>query len=246
MSRLPIAPLAALSVALSLGVASVALAAPTAGAWTGPYVGVAAGVAFDHAKFVLPGDMSDVLLKTDANKTEFTGAALIGFDHQINSVVLGLEGDFNAVNSTHRVTACNVTDGCWTSAHDSFTTHNMLKEGMGGRVRGRVGLVSGRSLFYAAAGYSVADTRLDLVGDCFNGGNPAVPLVFTYSRSKVISGYNLGVGVESAVGRHIVLRTEYIFDNYGGQLYKGDGSEWNDRLITVRNSTVRGAISYRF
>ena len=55
-----------------------------------------------------------------------------------------------------------------------------------------------------AGGYSVAKTRMDLVGDCYNGADPSVPTIYAFSRSKTISGYNVGAGVEHALGYGLV------------------------------------------
>lgn len=240
---------------LSLAVASLALsftaaaaqAQPAPGDWSGAYVGLSAGGMFEHSHFNLPGDTGDVLQKDSDSRTHFVGGGLIGFNHQLsNGMVVGLEGDLNSSQGTQQVTACNAVDGCFVSTHDSFTTFNNLKIGVSGRVRARLGMASGANLFYVAGGYSVADTRLDLVGDCFNAGNPTVPLVFTYSRSKTLSGFNVGAGVEHAIGLHLVARAEVIYDGYGSQTWRGDGAEWNDRKIGVHDADLRAALSYKF
>ncbi len=171
---------------------------------------------------------------------------MIGVNAVMGGMVVGVEGDLADANKTRSVIACNVTDGCWTSAHDSFTTDNRLKETLSGHLRLRAGVAQGDNLFYVAGGYSVAKTRLDLVGDCYDPANPAVPTVYTYSRSKTVSGYNIGAGVEHAVGSHLLIRAEYLYDGYGHQTYAGDGAEWNDRLISLHDSNLRVGVSYKF
>lgn len=242
--RLPV--LAATSAALSLLAAGAASAQTAALDWSGAYVGAAAGASFGHSHFALPGDLNDVLQQDSDSKDRFVGSALLGFNHQIGSTVIGLEADVNSKRGAQEVTACTAIDGCWTSAHDSFTTLNDLRIGVSGRVRARVGLASGSNLFYVAGGYSVADTRLDLTGLCFDAANPAVPTVYNFSRSKTLSGFNLGAGVEHAVGSHLIARAEVIYDGYGSQTYRGEAPEWNDRKISVHDTDVRAAISYRF
>jgi outer membrane immunogenic protein len=231
---------------LALTGVCAAHAAPAAADWSGFYVGAAAGGTFTDNHFGLPGDHSDVLQQTRNGSTAFTGGGLIGFNHQMGSLVAGVEGDYVGGDSTANVTACNVSDGCFTPTHDSFTTFNRLREGDTGRVRVRLGVANGANLFYAAVGYSTTQTKLNLVGDCFNGANPTVPLIFTFSRSKTLSGFNIGAGVERQITSHWIARAEYIHDDFGNQTYRGDGSEWNDRRIAVNYNTVRAAISYRF
>jgi outer membrane immunogenic protein len=232
--------------AVLLCCAGAAHAADRGDSWTGVYVGAVGGAQWTRSHFALPGDQADALLSDHDTRSSLFGGGLVGVNVRTKDVVLGLEADLAGENAKQQVTACTVPDGCWTTTHDSFTTLNHLKERLAGHLRARVGFVSGNTLFYTAGGYSVAKTRLDLIGECFNPGNPTVPLIFNYSRKKTLSGFNLGAGVEQRLGRHVSVRAEYVFDDYGHQLYRGDGTEWNDRRIGVRNSAVRLAISYRF
>ncbi|HEY3800218.1 MAG TPA: outer membrane beta-barrel protein [Caulobacteraceae bacterium] len=245
IERKLLATTAALVIGFSAG--AVANAAPTSAPWDGAYIGANVGANIASGNFSLPGDQGDVLQGADNTQTAVTGGGQIGFNHQFNGpYVIGLEGDIVDTSATPTVTACNVRDGCFTSAHDSFTTFNNLHEGVGGHVRARLGYAAGPTLFYVAGGYSVLDTRMDLIGDCFNAANPTVPLIFNFSREKTVSGYNIGAGVEHAVTSHITLRAEYLYDDYGSQLYAGDGAEWNDRVIHLTNSNIRVAANYRF
>jgi outer membrane immunogenic protein len=230
----------------ALGIASAADAADAPHGWGGVYVGAVTGVRWANDHYALPGDQADVLLSNHANKSSWFGGGLIGFNAQSGNIVFGAEADLVGGQARTQVTACTVPDGCWTPAHDSFTTYNHLKQTLTGHARARIGIASGNTLFYAAGGYSVAKTRLDLVGNCFNGGNPTVPLIFNYSRKKTISGFNVGAGVEHRFGDHVLMRAEYVFDDFGHQLYRGDGVEWNDRRIGIRNSNVRIGVAFTF
>jgi outer membrane immunogenic protein len=213
---------------------------------SGFHVGALAGHQWTRSHFALPGDQADVLLSNHDTGSSWFAGGLVGFDYHTGGVILGLEADVVAGQARQHVTACTAVDGCWTPAHDSFTTLNHLKERVSGHLRARAGIPSGDNLFYVAAGYSVARTRLDLIGECFNPGDPTTPLLFNFSRKKTISGFSLGAGVERQLGRHVSVRAEYVYDDYGHQLYRGDGSEWNDRRIAVRNSGLRMAVSYRW
>jgi outer membrane immunogenic protein len=214
--------------------------------WTGFYVGAVGGPQWTSARFALPGDQADVLLSDRNSRLSWSAGGLAGASYQMNKFVLGLEADVVGEDARQQVTACTAVDGCWTPAHDSFTTLNHLKERVAGHLRARTGIVAGGNLFYVAGGYSIAKTRLDLIGECFNPGDPNTPLLFNFSRKKTISGFNLGAGVERRLGRHASVRAEYVYDDYGRQLYRGDGAEWNDRSIRLRNSSLRLAVSYRF
>ena len=237
--------LAAAAGASALALAGAAAAQP-AQTWNGAYAGVLAGAQFGSASFALPGDNADVLQSDNANKTAFSAGGVVGFNAAMGGMVVGLEGDLTDTNKARTVVACNVTDGCWTSAHDSFTTYNRLKETLNGHVRVRAGVAEGDNLLYIAGGYSVAKTTLDLIGDCYDPANPSVPTVYTYSRAKTVSGYTVGAGVEHAMGAHLLVRAEYLYDGYGHQTYAGDGAEWNDRRISLHDSNLRVGVSYKF
>jgi len=235
----------ALAAALALAGGATQAAAADAG-WSGAYAGLVAGAHRASTKFALPGDAADALQSDHASKTSGAPGAVLGFDRQADNLVLGVEAQVLGGSNRQGVTACTVPDGCWVPTHDSFTTLNRFKEGANGRLRARVGWTNGATLIYAAAGYSLAKTRLDLVGLCFNPGDPTTPLVFNFSRSKTISGFNLGAGVERRIGDHVAIRAEYVYDDFGHQLYRGDGTEWNDRKIAIHDSDIQAAVTYRF
>ena len=228
--------------AASLLVSTAALADPAD--WSGFYLGGAVGAQFGNAHFALPGDKSDALKSTHGDGTNFTGGGLAGFNFQSDNFVYGVEGEVMGGSGTSSVTACTVPDGCFVTTHDSFTTYNHLKTGTSERLRARFGLVAGDMLFFAAGGYSHADSKLSLVGDCYNSADPTVPLVFNYARSRQVSGFNLGLGAEYSLGSFF-LRGEYVFDDYGSGIWKGDGAEWNDRRISLNDNLLRAAIGIR-
>lgn len=215
--------------------------------WTGPYLGLLAGVQWTSAHFTLPNDTADVLVTDRDADSKWLGGLVAGFNYEAGGgVVVGLEGDVTAGKNRLAVTACTTPDGCWTSAHDSFTTINHLTGTAAGHLRARVGIANGPNLFYAAGGYGLRRARLDLLGECFNRSDPATPLLFTFSRSKTMSGFNLGAGYERQIGKHFAVRAEYLYDDWGNQLFRGDGPEWNDRRIAVRSSAFRIGADLRF
>ncbi len=134
----------------SLALAGAAAAQPAAN-WNGPYVGVLAGAQFGTASFALPGDTADVLQSDRASRTGFAFGGVVGFNATVGGMVLGLEGDLMDANKTRTVVACTAVDGCFTSAHDSFTTYNELHQTLNGHVRARAGIAS-RERGHSASG----------------------------------------------------------------------------------------------
>jgi outer membrane immunogenic protein len=238
----------------TLALASALIALPcvafaddmTSNDWTGLYVGADIGAQFSHAHFALPGDTHDALQQKSDDHTSFTGGGLVGYNFLTGNALIGIEGDAMAGGGTSSVTACTVPDGCFTSAHDSFTTLNHLKTDWSGRIRARVGFFAdAETLVYGAAGYSYADTKLSLIGLCYDFSDPSVPEVFHYGKSKGLSGFNVGVGIERQFDDHFSGRLEYVYDDFGGNTYPGS-VEWNDRRISANDGTLRAAVLYRF
>src|SRR5262249_59040863 len=71
--------------------------------WTGLYIGVNAGGAFDNKVTEEPTGLffsefaGASLLSTSSNQSAFTGGGQIGYNWQFDSLVAGIEGDFNYV-----------------------------------------------------------------------------------------------------------------------------------------------------
>ena len=213
--------------------------------WSGLYAGAEIGAQFSHTKFSLPGDESDVLLQSRDNKTSFIGGGMVGYNWLDGPTLIGIEADISNGGNAN-VKACNAEDGCFTSEHDSFTTLNHLDTNWTGRIRARLGMTAGDSLYYVAAGYSYADTKMSLTGLCYNEQDPDVPTIYRFGRSKNLSGFNLGAGIEQALDEHFFVRAEYLYEDFGKTTYAGAAPEWNDRKISVSHSSLRAAVAYKF
>ncbi|MEZ0171061.1 outer membrane protein [Microvirga sp. TS319] len=117
--------------------------------WTGFYVGVNAGVGFNNGDddLVFGGD---TILADSDNDASFVGGAQVGYNYQMGSFVVGVEGDLQ-----------------W--ADFGSTTYDFTGLGGGlitrdsgdwfGTVRGRVGVAFDRALIYATGGWAFADNR---------------------------------------------------------------------------------------
>lgn len=214
--------------------------------WTGFHAGVLGSVASTRASFALLNDPADKLLDHSASKTRATGGLLFGYDHQFDNRVFGVEADVTSPSGTRSVTACSVQFGCFTSAGDSFTTFNRIRSGTTERLRARFGFTSGDTLFYGAVGYSHMKAHLSLVGNCYNADDPAVPTVYTFDRSKSLSGYNLALGMDHALGERLFLRAEYLFEDFGDNTFTTSSPEWAARRISLRSNQLRLAIGLQF
>jgi outer membrane immunogenic protein len=185
--------------------------------WNGPYVGVHAGY--------LWGDV-DVSYEAVARGGEIDGfiaGALGGFNFQSDNLVFGVEGDFG-------LTDANGSGGV--AIIDSYT-YDM---NWNAHLRGRVGLAMDRTLLFVAGGLAVAEHEL---GATYNNQ-------MTGSGTETHYGFTIGGGAEYAITDNLLLRVEYLYDDYGRKRYNfgEDPDDHYDADITAH--TVRAAVSFKF
>ncbi|MBP0614001.1 outer membrane protein [Jiella mangrovi] len=231
---------------------------PVSSGWTGFYIGVQGGGAFN------PQDPDNVELQPngfpfagsviegafgsnfDSNfDSSFLGGAHIGYDYQINNVVLGVVADINALDITRSSNADSSTPAFYRTDRDL----NYL-----GTVRARAGyLVTPKALGYVTGGLAYGD-----VDYSFSTNSPAVtagtPAVVTEDEDNF--GYTVGAGMEVMFTENMTFGAEYLYTNLGGsgstRLNGGPfaGGVGGSTDFTVDDDfdfhTVTAKISYKF
>lgn len=209
--------------------------------WTGFYVGLHAGALNQGGSLSLApsGDTPpDTALNPKLGGASFNGGLLVGYNRQLTSdVVVGLEGDvgFGQAKSTVVNAKADVPMSVWYA-------DNNLSEKINGHVRGRLGWTSGSFLVYGAAGVAMSDSKINVIGYC-------PPDIYTTSGSRTLVGYSIGAGAEYALSKNVIVRSEYIYDNYGHQsvdVGSGPPNYWQDRELKLETHTFRAAVSYKF
>ncbi len=204
--------------------------------WTGPYVGLDAGVAFDHAKFtdvdqfffLLPGGPNHTFWTP--TRADFTGGILAGYNWQFSRYVLGLEGDLSGITGKHTsaIPSGAVGGVSATTKMDWMST-----------VRGRVGyLIDDATLVYVTGG--AAFTRFS---DSWTAN--AFPL-FTFTSNYSRTGGVYGGGVERMFAPHWTARLEALHADFGthaGTVFIGQPYRARFEHDTT---TVRGALTYKW
>lgn len=155
----------------------------------------------------------------DLDGNALVGGALGGVNIQSGSVVYGLEADITFGNLR------NPTGAIAQGVRASFDVEPV------GTIRARLGYAIDRTLLYITAGLGIADADLT-VKDGANGGNDT-------RRHLGIVG---GAGIEYAVTDAILLRTEYLYGNYGDKTYDLGADEMTTDFET---STVRAGVSFK-
>ena len=204
-------------------------AAPPAWSWEGFYLGAYAGGLWGHVNTGRT-DTSQVV----SNRP--SGAALgevIGYNHEWNGVVLGLEGDAGWTNASHTTSYVSATSGAPETELDksTYTAH----------VRGRVGLPFTQWLPFIAGGASFTNDKMTLT----HTASFLTPGTITQDWV----GWNIGGGIDYAFTSHWIGRVEYIYDDFGKKTYGFNAytsGQFTDRVPKLTQNTVRALISYRF
>lgn len=214
------------SLIIAASLASTPAVAQDAVDWSGPYIGINAGLGFGTSEhtyvegtlaptFTTPPPLvgfptpnavftpgSVISSHGDFNLNGATVGAQVGYNVQIKKVVLGVEADFSTgIDGTTKGPASNP---CLASNSDSNGYCTTKIKNLGS-VRSRLGYATNRALLYATAGYGFAK---------LNAVRP-----FTNVEQNR-SGFIWGGGVEYALSDNISARIDYTrFDLGNEQTY---------------------------
>jgi outer membrane immunogenic protein len=144
--------------------------------WTGFYAGVNAGYGF--------GDFTGASSRSLKNPSGFLGGGQIGYNYQINQIVLGLETDLQAsdIHAKH-------------SAFGPVGSKSRLP--YFGTVRARAGIAIDRFLPYITGGFAYGSSDTTIPG--------------TGKASATHYGWVIGGGVEYAFTNNITARVEGLY-----------------------------------
>ena len=227
-----------LASAVIVSASTAALAAdmaPAAYDWTGFYIGLNAGAAWNNSEIDVSGTgpIASVIDDTiNGDQTEFTGGAQMGYNWQMDSIVLGLETDFNFANfhTDKSVDLGGVDSAKFEAAANWY-----------GTTTAKLGFAADNFLFYGdgglAYGHSSGDAKLTIGGTTFED-----------DQSNVNWGWTLGAGMKYGMSPNWVLGAEYKYVNLGEADFEantGLGDEVRNNTTTAF-SVVRATLDYRF
>jgi outer membrane immunogenic protein len=177
--------------------------------WSGFYLGVNGGGAWGRSNWTTPGSVT-----TSGGLVGGT----IGYNYQMNQVVLGVEGDIDWADINGTVTSATCPAGCKTS--DSWL----------GTVRGRLGYAADRFLPYITGGLAVGDIKASVPG--------------LASTDTTNAGWTVGAGIEFAIAGHWTAKAEYLYVDLGSASVPVTGFATQNVSFTA--NVFRGGINYRF
>jgi len=186
--------------------------------WGGYYGGINAGWAWGPTNWLY-----DVTRTTTAHQVSGGfGGFQTGYNFQIRSFVLGIEGDYEFAN----------INGSSLCPNTAFLCHSKVRNIAD--IAGRIGFAWDRVLVYAKGGEAWAFNRYDSIGN-----------VRTVAGAETRAGWLGGVGIEYAYDPCWTVKAEYNYLDFGTKtVLRGSLGENID--VTQRLNVAKLGINYKF
>ena len=178
--------------------------------WTGVYAGINGGYGWGTSDWSVPA--------ASVKPAGWLVGGTLGFNYQIGSFVLGVEGDYDWADINDTV-VCAAPFTCGTSSKYLAT------------VRGRLGFAFDRWLPYVTGGAAFADINA-------NGTLPA--LAVTQNQT----GWTFGGGLEFAFLPNWSAKVEYLYVDLG--TFDPGFAAPLASSVSLKENIVRAGINYKF
>jgi outer membrane immunogenic protein len=198
--------------------------------WTGFYIGVSGGGSLGTSTHIdrLTG-LGDTL---GYNVKGGLFGGTLGYNWQMSSIVIGLEGDGSWVSEV----GSHPDDGLvGDPAFTSFTKETWL-----GTARGRVGYAVNNLLFYGTGGYAVAGVQAGVKSTATN-------FVFDSTTSRR-NGWTAGGGLEWGFAPNWSAKFEWLYMRFESKplITVNLGPGFDRSSVPLDDNVVRAGINYRF
>jgi outer membrane immunogenic protein len=206
--------------------------------WTGFYVGAQVGYAWGSGNNEIPPgaffvNSAGVLAPFDrgfgGDNDSFLAGVHAGYNYQIGSFVVGLEGDVEGLFNDNDKFSGLLYNAAGVPVAFSLSAHDIDWQGS---IRARAGFAFDRALIYATGGFAFAGV---------SGGfsNLAVD-----NGDDTVTGWTLGAGIEYAFTNNLTTRVEYRYTNYDLDQNTFANVAFGDSNMDFH--TVRVGLSYKF
>ncbi|MBV9566012.1 MAG: autotransporter domain-containing protein [Bradyrhizobium sp.] len=174
--------------------------------WSGYYVGAYVGADWGSTNWTFRDDGGT----TNPRFAGFLGGGEIGYNHQINKWVFGIEGDV-AWTNTRGARPCSI----------GFFADCEIGSSWLSTVTGRVGYAYwDRLLTYVKGGVAIAEDRAEAACTA-DSASPILPVVGCPSQSdtKTRLGWTAGLGTEFGLTRNVSVKSEIMYFDLGSDRY---------------------------
>ena len=208
-------------------VKSPVLKAPAAlWSWSGLYIGGHIGASLSLTDVADP--FGAPIYGDNVRTPGFIGGGQIGFNHQVGSVVFGVEADVSGVSS-------DGTNTCFAFSGDSISSTCRVRADLYTTLTGRIGYAVDRSLFYVKGGAAWTRGTVDMI---VNKNDPNRSAVFTSTNSFVTPGWTVGAGVEYALASAWSVKLEYDYLSFRDQDVATPYVPGNPFGVTASTTTI--------
>jgi outer membrane immunogenic protein len=227
--------------------------APAVYDWSGFYIGANAGIAWNNSSvdndFYIEGDRSNALTsRIDGDQTAFTAGGLLGYNYQMDQIVLGVEADFNYLgfsdDNKRTFLGSGTIDG---NPVDTITASSSFEADWFGTIRGRLGFAIDNVLIYGTGGLAYGHMSADgKVNASYLGDTVGT---FKGSTDSTNWGWTVGGGAEYGIDNWS-LGLEYLYVDLGSGQWNGNNDLFDASTLKGDTdyafSTVRATVKYRF
>ncbi|TPM96403.1 outer membrane protein [Mesorhizobium sp. B2-1-3A] len=193
--------------------------------WSGVYVGGQIGYGFGKTDAVFSSPNTPTFQASqDYDIDGFLGGVQVGYNYQINSLVLGVEADIAGSDIKGHSGEINVG-----VRGDTYDT----KVDWFGTLRARAGYAFDSTLVYGTGGLAYGSVENRYLGGPLN----------SFSEKGTKTGWTLGAGLEQAFTDHWSANVEYLYVDLRDQTidYGGSNTEFDNKF-----STVKIGMNYKF
>ena len=174
--------------------------------WTGCYIGGHVGGLWGRTEWTNPDvpNGGDNAFNQDVDYTKFTGGGHIGCNYQVNSWVVGIEGDASWVDvDKYGIADLGDRDEILRTKFNWYAS-----------IRGRLGVAANRHLFYGTGGVAFSRVR-----NSYENYDDATLTVLDdpISLATRSTGWVAGGGWEYAFTNNWIARAEYLHFHFGRQ-----------------------------
>jgi outer membrane immunogenic protein len=180
----------------------------------------------------------------------FTGGVQGGYNYQMGSFVIGVEGDVNWVGGSGKSVGWyvtqNMTAGDWAGTGSGSVSQTWF-----GTLRARAGFAIDHFLFYGTGGLAFGNGKSSL-GIAATDYRPDTPVNYAWygSKSDTSVGWTLGAGVEYAITNNWTVKVEYLYYSLGEQSYTVASPQNTDVYAAVKfeqtGNILRTGVNYKF
>lgn len=228
--------------------------------WTGFYIGGNVGGSWSDVPelFSLPNAGGGVgfNVANTANSSSIIGGGQIGYNYQIDHVVLGVEADFDWRNNSNTFSCPVITPtGCVPAAATASILSLHDEQNWLGTFRGRLGWAFDRVLFYGTGGLAYGNVQHTLTETQLTAAGGAVLAALSVTDNTTRTGWVAGAGIQYAITDQWSIGVEYLHVDLGDTTLSTPTPAVTINTVTFnpssarftdRSDIVRATLDWRF